>query len=387
MLVEKLKLRKKIKLQEPVYHIFNGLGAGNIGDELMMQGYWSEVNYSKSALVEVWDENSDIIKTFLPQHKYQSWLESPDKLKKQISNYKCAFLVGDTPVTETLGLDWPLKPLSQKLNLCHNCNLPVHAVGVGAEPLESAEALKIFETSYFPIKSWSVRSKRTFDILVKCGVKPDNIVLAADLAWLYRNKHKSLRNWAKKLWASYNIVFDRPLILFNVVNEKWQDKDSYNQKLANILDRLIVDLNVNIAFICNETRSGDFYDYEASKQVTALMENKAPIMQNDYFTPEQMIALLSFSTLTVGQRYHFAIESILADSVPLIFSRSSKLNELQDDLNLQSVGNMLNFDALMLFEQVKYSLQNREVILKNLKILKRKMYARAKQNFLFIKGF
>jgi polysaccharide pyruvyl transferase WcaK-like protein len=106
------------------------------------------------------------------------------------------------------------------------------------------------------------------------------------------------------------------------------------EHLATSLDTLITKYNVRIIFLCNEVREGDSFDKAASKKVLSLMKHReqAVLVPNHYWSPQQMLSLISCCRLTLTTRYHFCLFSAL-QGVPFIaIKRSDKLDDVCLDM-------------------------------------------------------
>ena len=207
--------------------------------------------------------------------------------------------------------------------------------------------------------------------------------MSADLAWLF-SPDTADRPWACDFWKTLGIDVSKPLIGVNVVNERWPGPTEVKTAMAATLDRIIRETGMQVAFLCNETREGEFFDACASREVIGMMKEDAVLVPNEYFTPSQMVALLSFCTITLSQRYHFTALSILADTVPLSFARGQKMISLLKDLGEEPVGTMEACDAEYLEEQIQYVLSHRSDVGARQQYAAKQLRERAKDNFKFI---
>lgn len=330
--------------------ICNGLAAGNIGDEFINRAFWQRLQPGTVLEVELLPNESLQRQPYPAPHIYRSidWAGDPVP-----SPTIPGLLVGDTPVTDTLGVDWPLRFLERRLRPFHQAGLPVDAVGIGAEPLRTVEGRAIFERSFKPIRSWTVRSERSREILMQLGVDPKAVAVGADWAWLYEAE-ADRRDWASSLWSSLGASRARPLVVVNYVNEIWAGDESAKRSLASVLDGLVTGRGAQVAFFCNEMRDGPFYDREAALDVQRSMTQSSILVPNEYYSPDEVLALLSRARLVVSGRYHTTVESVLAGAVPVTFSRSAKMAELLDDLGAPSLGPIENVS----FERMKAVVSN-----------------------------
>jgi ABC-type polysaccharide/polyol phosphate transport system ATPase subunit/polysaccharide pyruvyl transferase WcaK-like protein len=316
--------------------IYTGLGAGNIGDEAMLHGFLALHPLPEATTVEVLDDMSPALKQFPPGLKFVNYRDR-EKCEKLCLESDAVLIVGTTIVTEMLNLDWPLRILGEKYAFCHRNGIPCSAVGVGVDRLRSPGALELFKEGFLPISSWTVRAQRSFQNLVDMGVAPERVGVGSDLAWLTPLEFMDAA-WAADYLRALGILKDVPLVGVNVVNEIWKDDVTIKKELAAALDTLINDFGWQVAFFCNETREGEYFDKEAALHVASLMKNASVVVPNRYFSPHEMISLLSCCHVTLSWRYHFTLFSCLAGAVPVSVIRGEKLLELVEDICAAHVG-------------------------------------------------
>src|SRR5262245_13453453 len=108
--------------------ICNGVGSGNIADELMARAFWDCLPVDLQLSVIVHPEYSRHRDRYPSVHEYRRIdvtgmvVESPNSP---------GLLVGDTPVCESEGLGYPLHFIGARLREFHRRALSVDAVGVG----------------------------------------------------------------------------------------------------------------------------------------------------------------------------------------------------------------------------------------------------------------
>ena len=56
------------------HQMFSGLGAGNIGDELMMLGFLNLIRPCDASAIEIWHESSPDIPWFPREYDFIPWL-------------------------------------------------------------------------------------------------------------------------------------------------------------------------------------------------------------------------------------------------------------------------------------------------------------------------
>ncbi|MEO5361841.1 MAG: glycosyltransferase [Nitrospirota bacterium] len=339
-----------------IHVTFSGLAAGNIGDEAMMQGFLSLHPLPEGTTIEVWDAASKAISQLPPSYRYINYADT-DACNTASLAADYVLIVGATIVTEMHGLEWPLRILGSKYALCHARGVPIHAVGIGVDRLHSTGAIQLFNTGFLPFDSWTVRAAQSRKNLLAIGVEPGRCLAAADLAWLTPT-HGVDTQWAQKYLSSLGVKDGPPVLGVNIVNENWKDNDTIKTETAAALDWAAGELNWQIVFFCNETREGEFFDKEAALKTASFMKHRPIIVPNTYFTPEQMIALLSCCKLTISWRYHFTVFSALAGALALPVIRGGKLAELASELNGLNLGTPETLTSKKIIESITYAADN-----------------------------
>ncbi len=359
------------------FQIYIGLGAGNIGDELMARAFWDRLPDGISLDIPLAPEAAGQHDPYPARHRY---LSTEDEWETPLPG----LLVGATPVTASEGLGWPLGDLAPRLLRFHRAGYPVDALGVGVDCLDQyPDAQRIFEQAFAPIRSWTVRSSGCADALRALGVPESRIRLGADWAWLYRPR-RDLRDWAADSWSRWGVEPGRPLLVANVVNMLWRERTSARSALAAALRDAALRFGLQIAFFCNESRTGEFFDYAAATEIAALTGLPHVLVPNEYYSPDETLALLAFATVTVGQRYHFVVESVLAGTVPIGVLRGQKMQSLSRDLRFPVGGSVERVDREELFQTIAQAIERRTSLLDRLAARRVELERRAENNLSFL---
>jgi polysaccharide pyruvyl transferase WcaK-like protein len=363
------------------FQIANGLGAGNIGDELMARAFWGRIDSAIHLEVPLLSEYSRQHEPYPPGYHYLPVdFDAPESPAEGVG---LGLLVGDTPVTEREGLGWPLGFLGPRLRTFHERGIPVHAVGTGIDQLDSAPALSLFREAFLPIRSWTVRSPRCRQALLSMGVPTELIAVGADWAWLYRSK-ADRSSWANELLVRIGLDPSRPLIAVNVLNLIWKEDDRYKHALAEALTLLSQQHGLQAFFFCNECRDGDLFDAAAARHVASLMPSPPPMVPNLYYSPDEALALIGRAQLTISFRYHFTVQSILARAIPITVVRSQKMAGLVEELGIPLSCPIEDLTAGQLVNLVRDGLTRREFYTTQLMKRRAVLTARAEANLQFL---
>jgi polysaccharide pyruvyl transferase WcaK-like protein/SAM-dependent methyltransferase len=363
------------------HQLDTGLGSGNTGDDAMFMAAHSQIPIEFELTTEVHSLNR--VGAWPAGVRYIAASEN-QTIERSISTSDVVLLMGDTPIMEDWGLQWPLLANDAKLQLCHKLGKPVHAVGIGVDRLKDREALLLFERSYPQFASWTVRSEQCRRNLIEMGVPGERIVVGADWAWLFEGSLDSL--WAEEMIFGLGARRNRPRLGINVVNEMWRGNHVQKSKLASVLDRLIEEHDLEVFFFCNESRAGDYYDRAAAMEVRAGMRHASFLLPDRYYTPKEAISLLSRMNVTLSQRYHFTLFSILANVYPISIVRGQKMKALNEDLDLPFLGNMQCVDEDRILAEIPAVLQNPEQKFGHLRVRMRELKVRALRNLTMVRA-
>lgn len=285
-----------------------GLGAGNIGDELLHRAMWQRLDPAVSLAIGVFPEAHRQRGGYPAQHRYYSVGPGPALP---------GLLIGGT-ITEAEGLDYPLRFLAGRLDACHSQGFPVDALGVGVDVIATPEGRRLFTTHFASVRHWAVRTAACREALLDLNIPAERIQVAADWAWLYEPR-RDLDAWAREEWLRLGWDPRRPLALVNLVkppDDRW---------LA-ALQELACDFH--LGFAAQEVRPA--FDQRAIERCSEL----GLALPLAYYSPDEMIALLRPASMAVAQRYHFAVQAMLAGVPAVLLGRPGrKMHCLAADVN------------------------------------------------------
>ena len=363
-----------------VHQLDTGLGSGNTGDDAMFLAAQARLGPEFELSTEIHSLKRTAV---LPQGVRYLSVEDSAAIEESVREADLVFLIGDTPVMDQWGLAWPLQANAGKLRLCHKLGKTVHALGVGVDRLQNPEGLRIFQETYLPIVSWSVRSKHCNQALLEMGVPEEKIVVGADWAWLLSPQIDS--EWAHESLQKAGASEDKLPIGVNLVNEIWKDQVEMKKAWGILLDRLIEKYDAEIFFFCNESREGDYFDRAAAAEVRQMMSHPSIMVPSRYYEPNQMISLVSCMQLTLSQRYHFTLFSVLADVYPISIQRGQKMEGLNQELDLPFVGDMTHLDETSIEREIEGVLSDAETRMEPLRVRRKHLEARAMNNLSLVR--
>ena len=361
---------------------FGFYGSGNIGDDATLVGFARLlVQSGVRAKVSVGSRNPAHNARVEPAFQY--FRVSGHDPRRWWAKLRASAhaIIGGTPIMDVLG-EWPLCELTPLVRSIDRWKVPLAFIGVGIENLRLCESRRIVSAEITPrVRHWSVRCDRDKQRLVDYGVSPDVITVAADSAWLIEPvKAEFGRDHLRRL----KVDLQYPLIGVNLVNENSM-LDQYPimvDALAAALDELASKLDAQIIFLASEVRGDATFDKAAAIQVIGRMTRatRAILAPNDYFSPREMMSIISCCDLTMSMRYHFCLFSAL-QGVPFIaIPRSDKVSDLCWDIDWPARVVPPRFDALEIVEHGTGLAQNSSAVKKELKQTVKKMGERALRN-------
>lgn len=361
---------------------FGFYGWGNIGDESTLQGFAQLLARSGvRARVSLGSRNPAHTARVEPTFQYFNCSYRDPRRWWALLRATAQAVVGGTPIMDIEG-DWPLCELAPLVRSVDRWKVPLAFIGVGTETLRWDKSRRIVAEEIAPrVRRWSVRCDRDRQRLTEYGVSPDRITVAADMAWLLQAATPEFGRDSLRRWG----IDPRPrLIGVNLVNEN-SFLDQHPEAVASLaaaLDALADQMDARILFLANEVREHSTFDKAAALKVIGRMKRarRAVLAPNQYFSPPQMMSLISCSDLTISMRYHFCLFSAL-QGVPFIaLERSDKVSDLCWDLGWPARVAPQQFDAHQVVEHARKLRQNRSALDGQLQQGVRRMRERALRN-------
>jgi len=308
-------------------------GAGNIGDEAMLQGF--------AALVAPWSErvrfwcasrNPAHTATVVPQFRYyrETGFDAWGMAARALARWY--LVVGDTPVMDYQGSGL-LNRLCCIARSARRRARPLAFLGVGTEELRGEGSVALFRRHLASAAvMWTVRSASDADRLTRYGVRQDRISVAADLSWLVEPCDCGFAR--QYLQAAAVDLRSAPLVIGVNVTRDPPLPHEFLDHLAACLDKLIELRDARVLFLANEVRPQAQYDNASSLAVVKRMKfgRRALVVPNRYWTPQQMLSFIACCDLTIGLRYHYCLFSALSGVPFLAVQRLGKVRDLCADL-------------------------------------------------------
>ena len=200
------------------------------------------------------------------------------------------------------------------------------------------------------------------------GVPEPRITVAADLAWLLPPQSDQ---FGTRTIRELNLFPNERFIGVNLNNEKvvLERDPQFFAKMAAFLDRLIETSHAPVLLFCSEVREGPTFDKAAAEKVRTLMRrpDRAAVLPNKYWTPQELLSLIACCHLVVSMRYHVCLFSAL-QGVPFIaVQRSDKVRDLCSDIGWPYGVTLDNVDVGVLLDQAAEIEQRRAMLVDRLR--------------------
>jgi polysaccharide pyruvyl transferase WcaK-like protein len=314
---------------------FGFYGWGNIGDESTLQGFARLVSRCPAVRSRVWVASRSPSHTARIEPLFGYYAAQKRNLRGWWARRRADAYVfaGGTPVMDILG-SYPLADVVPMVATGAQRGKRILFVGIGTESLRREESRRAVAEVLAPkVHRWSVRSARDRERLAACGVPAASITVAADMAWLLDPVTPA---WGREYLQGLGIDVEKPLIGVNVNAEPFMQREAPDllPRIARFADELIEQHGATLLFLCNDASEGPSYDKAASAAVRAAMSHaeRAFVVPNHYWSPQQMLSLIACCRATVSTRYHFCLFAAL-QGVPFIaLQRSDKVEDLCLDL-------------------------------------------------------
>ncbi len=319
-----------------VFLSFDFYGAGNIGDDLMLDGFLNEI---KSSNIEFYCS--------LPRDPYSQKIRFPEiNFVSREDRVKVAYLcniwigVGDTPIQVKSG-SWFLDHLMNYSELKKGKNIRYYFIGVGAESEAVTEKLN-YKAVLDEIDHIWTRDKATTDTLVKkIGINAEKITTSSDLANI--SLSKIFLNQVRNEKNKYDIGF----CYFD------ENAESVNLDAVKIFLKNAVKNSKRVLVFGNEVRIEGKYEYRIYMNMFSRLERffgSIKYYQPDYhnlYKISDLVRHYSKCEVVITSRFHSLLTAAWAGCKVVALERSSKVSALAEDLGIKEVKKPFTPDKLM----------------------------------------
>ena len=341
-----------------VYIDGNGYGFGNIGDDAILQGIIKilrtlpvlpeiTVGVKDGIRLPFLDSDIKIINSF-----------NFDVAQRMIDNSDCFVVGGGTMIGDELNFKFPLIYNTKRILYAKQKQKKIVLFGIGANKLTTKTGEDLAKKMIRYSGLVTVRDKESSVLCRSITRHHQRIFQTSDPAFLLQSKETERSKKIKKLIRSKG-----KSIGINVVNEAWANRTGYKWAIATACNELSKREDVFPIFISNEIRPGAFFDYEANKETAAILDCEYLLLEPTYFSPEEMIDIISAFDIFLSMRMHGLIFASIACVPFTTISRIDKVDNFMNQFNRKPSGTIDSISSKSLFKDLLLLLQEREKII------------------------
>ncbi|SJZ42948.1 polysaccharide pyruvyl transferase CsaB [Selenihalanaerobacter shriftii] len=245
--------------------------------------------------------------------------------------------------------------------------LPVFFYGQGVGPVTRRLSKGLMPRVLNQVERITVRDEDSKELLLDLGVKKQVQVTADPVFDLRLPDEKEIEEIIHKEGM------DLSGEVIGVSVRYWQENSNYLDKLAQVLNKVQEELNVNICFLPLHYP----VDKRASQELAEKMGVEVQILEGNYH-PQQIAGLFSKIDLLVGVRLHSLIFAAI-NQLPMVgISYDPKVDSFLERLDLKPAGYVDELNIDRLYNQILKSWEQKEELQHELakKVVKLKELAR-----------
>ena len=263
---------------------------------------------------------------------------------------------GGTLIGDELGLSFPLEYNARLISIARFYGKRVSMLGIGANKLHHPKGARIARTIVKLCDLITLRDEESREVCLAAGARPSRTVTIADPAFLLEPKQTARTKELKERLRSRGKILG-----VNVVNEAWSRQNKYKANIAHVCEQLSSEHGYFPVFFCNEIRPGDFFDFEANKQTAAMLNCEREVLEPVYYSPEEMIDLISGFDFVLGMRMHALIFAAIAGTPFAAISRVDKVDNFMRLFGLEASGSVDRCSSDQLIAEIEQRLDQRDV--------------------------
>ena len=338
-----------------VYIGGNIYGAGNIGDDAVLQGIFSILKNIDQEMKFIVGTHDKKCLDFLPNDV--NYINSYDmrEVKSTIKSCNCFISGGGTMIGDELSSWFPLQYNAHLISLAKCYRKKASLIAIGANQIKHSQNAALGKTIIKLSDLITLRDKESRNVCLKLGAKEINTFTTADPAFILHKKETLRTKKIKTELLAKGKVFG-----VNMVNEAWADLTGYKYSIAEACNYLYLKYGYIPVFFCNEVRPGKYFDYEANKNTISQLKTDYVLLDPVYYTPEEMIDIISIFNFVIGMRMHSLIFSAI-NGIPFIgISRIDKMDNFFNQFCLQPSGYIHDCNSTKIINDIEHRLQNED---------------------------
>ena len=333
----------------------NIYGAGNIGDDAVLQGILFILRSAvPEAVITVGTHQGQRLQ-YLPRTlQYVNGCHTPQVIDA-IKQSDCVISGGGTVIGDELDLSYPLGYNAKLISIAKLYGKKVSMLAIGANKLRSNAGVRTARTIIRLCDLITVRDEESRSVCLELGADSSRTATTADPAFLLDAKETPRTRELKERLRARGRVFG-----VNVVDEAWAHLDTYKVSIARTCEYFHSRYGYLPVFFCNEVRPGNFFDFDANSQTAALLSCEHELLEPIYYSPGEMIDTLSVFDFVIGMRMHSLIFAAIAGTPFVAVSRVDKVDNFMELFGFRISGTVVHCEGSQLIADVECLLKGRE---------------------------
>ena len=315
----------------------NIYGCGNIGDDAVLQGILKIVTTAFPACeLAVETEGARRLDFLPPAVRLVDSYDLKD-VTQCIQACDCFISGGGTMIGDELGVQFPLTHNLERIVRAKRYGKAVVMLAIGANRLRTPEGVNIAKILVGLADAITLRDQQSRAVCDELGAKPGRTFGTADPAFLLKGEETVRTREVKRRLRSKGKV-----IGVNVINEAWADQTGFKATIAEVCDELHARHGYTPVFFENEVRLDRFYDFQANQETARMLHCPYEILEPVYYTPGEMIDLVSSFDAVITMRMHGLIFAALAGTTFATISRVDKVDNFMGLFGMTASGTVKN---------------------------------------------
>lgn len=337
----------------------NAYGYGNIGDDAVLAGIVAAIDaVQPDSELSIESLHGGALEFVGRPHRgirAGDWTAFGDALEA------CDVFVvgGGTMIGDDLTLAFPLIHVAHRVASAAMRGKRIVFWGCGANPVSSDVGRRI-TCGLVKASAWmSFRDVASADLCRSFQQGPlEKICAYADPAYLVEPQASARTEAVMRRLHRHDKT-----IGINLLNESWAGQSGYKHAVAEACNRVYDQTGAVPVFFANEIRPGVYFDSMANFEATRWLECPYEILYPEYYTPQEMIEIVSGFSAVFSMRMHPLIFASIA-GVPFDgISRVDKMDHFFGRFGRRSCCRMNDVGADVVFEAMIRMLREPRAIL------------------------
>ena len=306
----------------------NIYGAGNIGDDAILQGIVTLLLQSLPQCSVCVGTSQGRQLNFLPDDTeyFPVDLGNLRHVPEAVMKSDLFISGGGTLIGDELSTRFPLEYNARLLSTAKYYGKRTCMLAIGANELTRASSVKPTKAILASCDLMTFRDRQSWEVCNKLGMPAKTGHITADPAFLLKAHETPRTREIKQRIHSLGRCFG-----INVVNECWHSQIEYKKAIAVAVREVAKRHKMTPVLFATEVRQGQAFDNYANQQTAALLTCDHHIMPPVYLDPCEMIDVISQFDFVLAMRMHALI---FAANAGVPFASVSRIDKVDNVLDL-----------------------------------------------------